>query len=31
MHNIAVLIKAVFNENHNHSYYQEFLEKLSCK
>ena len=27
MHYVVILIKSVINKNHNHRYYQEFLEK----
>ena len=28
MHYVVILIKSVFNKNHNHYYYQAFVEKL---
>ena len=31
MLNVVILIKSVFNENHNRYYYQAFLEKFSYK
>ena len=31
MYNILILIKSVFNKNHNHYYYQKFLEICLCK
>ena len=27
IHNIATFVKSIFNKNHNHYYYQIFLEK----
>ena len=29
MHDVVILNKAVFNKNHNHYYYQVYLEKCS--
>ena len=31
MYNFLILIKSVFNKNHNHYYYQKFLEICLCK
>ena len=31
MHNVVILPKSVLIENHNHYYYQAFLEKCSYK
>ena len=31
MCNVMTLIKSVFNENHNHYYFEAFLEKFSYK
>ena len=28
MHNVIMLIKFAYNENHNHSYYKLFFKKL---
>ena len=31
MYNVVILIKSVFNKNHNCYYYKLFLGKCSCK
>ena len=30
MQNVVILIKSILNENHNHYYYEAFLETYSC-
>ena len=31
LHNIVIFIKSIFSKNHNHYYYQIFLEKCSYR
>ena len=31
MHDVVILIKSIFYKNHNHYYYEKFLEKCLCK